>query len=325
MAPRISVVIPLYNRAGYIVETLDSIASQHTQPHEVIVVDDASTDDSMAVVEAYRQRSPLALQLVSNTRQKGVSGATNTGMQLATGELIALHDSDDLWTPQHLQQLTQVLAQHSDIDFAFSAFEFFGDSSDVTSNAEHFKASVKLMMAAAFECTATHTWVSNAALLESILGIGFVFRCQASLMRRSAIERHHLLFEEALSFTQDSHFMTLAASHGRFAYVDRLGVRVRRHQENSAPDYYGEKIINGYALRAKLLKAEFGHRSLTPAQRKALNQRLWNLQSQVMWSRSRGQPLGTRLQHCGELLSTVPSVASLKSCIKNLLSTAPRA
>lgn len=325
MAPRVSVVIPLYNRAGYIVETLNSIAAQQARPHEVIVVDDASTDDSMAVVEAYRQHSPLPLRLVKNTRTKGVSGATNTGMQLASGELIALQDSDDLWTPQHLQQLTEVLSQHSDIDVAFSAFEFFGDGSDVTANAAHFEASVKLVLAAAFDTAGADLWVSNAALLESVLGIGFVFRCPASLMRRSLIERHHLLFDEALSYTQDSHFMTLAASHGRFAYIDRIGLRIRRHPENSAPDYYGEKIINGYALRAKLLKAEFANRTLTPAQRKALNQRLWNLQSQVMWSRSRGKPLPERLAQCGELLSTVPSVASLKSCIKNLLSNAPRA
>jgi glycosyltransferase involved in cell wall biosynthesis len=316
----ISVVIPLYNRASFIEETLDSVASQSLQPLEVVVVDDLSTDDSVAVVKRYAARSPLNIRLLTNTRRKGVSGATNTGTLAARGEYVALLDSDDLWTPGHLRQLREALDSNPGVAVAFSAVEFFGPVvSDVEFNNRHFKESVAAGLASAFKQAPNGVWLSGENLLASVLSVGFVFRCPASLIRRVFLTNTGLLFDEELAYTQDSHFMTCAAAHTGFAYVDAIGLRIRRHAENVSPTHYGENVIKGYELRVVKLKQYFGSMALSPEQRRALKQRLWTLQSAVMFERSRGQNIWKRLILGWHLLTRVPSIPSAKSAVKNLL------
>lgn len=105
----ISVIIPLYNKEKYIVNTLQCVINQTYSDYEVIIVNDGSTDHSKQVVEEYIQsgitnsdsnQSPIRLINKSNG---GVSSARNRGIQEAKGEYIAFLDADDLWEPQYLQ------------------------------------------------------------------------------------------------------------------------------------------------------------------------------------------------------------------------------
>lgn len=100
----ISAVIPLYNGAPYIEASLDSVFSQTLPPHEVIVVDDGSTDDGPAIVERLAQTRPITLLRKPNG---GQSSARNYGIAHATGQLIALLDQDDIWYPNHLAELSK--------------------------------------------------------------------------------------------------------------------------------------------------------------------------------------------------------------------------
>jgi teichuronic acid biosynthesis glycosyltransferase TuaG len=99
----VSVVIPAHNSGGTIVETLDSIAAQEVPVREIVVVDDLSTDDTVAVVEQWRRdhQSP-ALVLVKQDKNTGPAGARNRGIEVATGEWIAFLDADDAWLPSKL-------------------------------------------------------------------------------------------------------------------------------------------------------------------------------------------------------------------------------
>ncbi len=107
-----SVVIPCHNAAATIAQTLRSIAAQTHAPHEIVVVDDASTDDSRAQIAA----SGVAVQLVeADVRDSG--RARNLGIARAGGEWIALCDADDLWFPHHLEQAAQVLSGGGDVAY----------------------------------------------------------------------------------------------------------------------------------------------------------------------------------------------------------------
>jgi glycosyltransferase involved in cell wall biosynthesis len=97
--PRVSVVIPAYNRADLLPRAVDSALAQTVDDIEVIVVDDGSTDDTLAVLERYDDDRLCVLEHGTN---RGVSAARNTGIESAAGEYVAFLDSDDYWRPGKL-------------------------------------------------------------------------------------------------------------------------------------------------------------------------------------------------------------------------------
>jgi glycosyltransferase involved in cell wall biosynthesis len=96
-APRVSVVIPTYNRAWSLATALDSVLSQGFEACETIVVDDGSTDGTPALLAAYG----AALRVIRQPN-RGVSAARNAGIRAARAPLVALLDSDDYWLPGKL-------------------------------------------------------------------------------------------------------------------------------------------------------------------------------------------------------------------------------
>jgi glycosyltransferase involved in cell wall biosynthesis len=95
----ISVIIPLYNRREEIGRAIASSLRQSRAPDEIIVVDDASRDDSAVVVAALGESR---IRLLRHERNRGAAAARNTGIAAATGDWIALLDSDDEWRPEKL-------------------------------------------------------------------------------------------------------------------------------------------------------------------------------------------------------------------------------
>ncbi len=105
--PRISVVMPLYNKEKYVVRAVESALSQETAVHEVIVVDDGSTDSGPAHVAAL---GDARVRLIRQPNG-GVSSARNAGIELATGEYVAFLDADDVWLPGFVGELLVLMRQ----------------------------------------------------------------------------------------------------------------------------------------------------------------------------------------------------------------------
>lgn len=103
-AGRVSVVLPAYNRAATIERAVRSVLDQTVPVDEVIVVDDASTDATAAIVEVLAVRDPRVV-LLRQPRNAGANAARNAGLDRATGDLIAFQDSDDVWVPDFVERL----------------------------------------------------------------------------------------------------------------------------------------------------------------------------------------------------------------------------
>ena len=112
-APRVSVVIPTYNRAGCLPRAIDSVLAQTFDDYEIIVIDDGSSDNTSEVLAAYGDRVCVVKQV-----NQGVSAARNHGIRVARGEFVAFLDSDDEWLPRKLEAQVQYLNSHSDVGFA---------------------------------------------------------------------------------------------------------------------------------------------------------------------------------------------------------------
>jgi glycosyltransferase involved in cell wall biosynthesis len=102
--PRVSVIIPAYNRAETITTAIRSVQAQSIGDWELLVVDDASTDNTVAVVESILDPR---IRLLRQTTNGGPSVARQTGVDAASGEFVALLDSDDEWLPEKLAKQLQ--------------------------------------------------------------------------------------------------------------------------------------------------------------------------------------------------------------------------
>ena len=97
----VSIVMPAYNCADYIEETLQSVLMQTYENWEVVVVDDQSTDDTKKIVKAFATKDKR-IRLLELEKNSGVAIARNRGIVAARGNYIAFLDSDDLWRKFHL-------------------------------------------------------------------------------------------------------------------------------------------------------------------------------------------------------------------------------
>ncbi len=114
----VSVIIPVYNDEKYIGQAIDSVLAQTYQDIEILVVDDASTENTPQLVQGYA----AAVKYVRLDQNEGVAVARNAGLFLASGRYVAFLDSDDCWLPSKLEKQLACLKQ-SDAGFCFTAFE----------------------------------------------------------------------------------------------------------------------------------------------------------------------------------------------------------
>jgi glycosyltransferase involved in cell wall biosynthesis len=125
--PAVTVVIPVYNSAHYISQTLDSIKAQTFADYEVIVVNDGSSDREE--LERILQSHPLSVIYLSQ-QNKGVSAARNAAIRIARGEFYAQLDADDQWTPDYLEVQLEILKSNPDVTLVYPNATIVGDSTD---------------------------------------------------------------------------------------------------------------------------------------------------------------------------------------------------
>lgn len=123
--PKVSVVLPVYNVAPYIQNTIESILRQTFQDFELLVLDDCSTDSTVELVRAF---TDLRLKLIVNSRNLGRAGTDNAALEYVRGEYIAKMDGDDLCHPERLAQQVAFLDCHPDVNVLGTWLVNFGAS-----------------------------------------------------------------------------------------------------------------------------------------------------------------------------------------------------
>lgn len=126
-APAVSVVIPCYNTAPWIAETLDSVFAQTYPDFEVILINDGSSDteELEKAIAPYREKVIYLEQ-----ENRGPSAARNTGIRQARGEFVAFLDSDDSWFPNYLAEQMRAFDETPSLDLVYTDVLFYSDPSD---------------------------------------------------------------------------------------------------------------------------------------------------------------------------------------------------
>jgi glycosyltransferase involved in cell wall biosynthesis len=211
--PRVSVVIPCYNSAEFIAETLASVFAQTFRDHEVIVVNDGSPDTPAfeAAIAPYLPRLVYLKQ-----RNTGPSGARNNAIRAARGEFVAFLDSDDHWLPTFLEEQVAAFDADRSVDLLYSDGVVFGDGPLVG----------RTLMAGSPS--------AGAVTFESLVRQECTVLTSTTMARRQALVAAGL-FDERFLRCEDFHlWLKMALGGSRLAYHRRVLVRHRRREGSLA-------------------------------------------------------------------------------------------
>lgn len=242
--PKVSVIIPTYNRAEYVTQAIDSVLAQTYTDYEIIVVDDGSTDKTREVLEPYMDKITYIYQ--ENT---GVSAARNRGIKAAKGDWVAFLDSDDEWLPEKLAVQMRAVENHPQL-VAHTV------NVDLSNYGNHEQTS---FLHCGFPLK------DKEGIIKAPLLLHFKHRTivmpQAVICRKDAAVQAGL-FDESLSICEDYDFMCRIALQGSWGYSTKvLAVLYRRPGgiKNLSADRYSDAIERCSSLiktHSKLLENE---------------------------------------------------------------------
>jgi glycosyltransferase involved in cell wall biosynthesis len=209
MNPKVSVVIPTYNRAAKVQNAIQSVLNQTFSDLEVIVVDDGSSDETGRILgETYGDRIRYCFQ-----RNQGASVARNRGIEEARGEWIAFLDSDDIWEKDKLECQLKTLEQFSpQCGACYTDVQFF-----------NYPESRTMFQLAEENYRHEGTTGMNPDVLRLLVrpGGGGMVVCLSSLLARADGLKKTGGFDPKLLFSQDSELMFRLATVTGFCYVNR--------------------------------------------------------------------------------------------------------
>lgn len=207
-APRVSVIMPCWNRAGFVADAIRSVLGQTLTDFELLVVDDGSTDGSRDVVRSF---SDARLRLLCGEHQ-GISAAMNAGLAAARGRFIARLDSDDAWVPDMLEIQVAVLEARPEVGLVYAR----GECVDTNWRS--------LGMTWGYPLRYPGETFRSMVYNDSTCNITVV-------CRRECFERAGT-YDETLQTSEDLDMWLRVAWECEFAFTDRVLARIRLHGDS---------------------------------------------------------------------------------------------
>jgi glycosyltransferase involved in cell wall biosynthesis len=250
LAGRVSVVIPTWNCERYIAQTLRSVLAQSHPPHEVVVVDDGSTDRTAEIVASFG----AAVTLVRQANQ-GVCVARNQGFARSTGEFLCFLDHDDHWFPNKLAQQLRVFASHPEAGVVFTRFALW---QPVDGSFPAPETLAPREDAPPGEEPEFCGWIYHQFLLD----------CWAltstAMIRREALERWGA-FDPSLPYSEDWELWLRLSRQVPFVKLDCVSTLYRQHPEQ------GNRKVRPLDYRTMLLEQAVARWGLASRDGRALD------------------------------------------------------
>lgn len=233
MEPLVSIIIPTYNRAQLIGETLNSVLAQTYKNWECIVVDDGSSDTTEAIVNLFMQQDSR-FHYVHRKKNylPGGNGARNYGFSLAKGKYIQFFDSDDIMHPEKLEQQVSTF-EIDESEFSVCQLGVFSKSINEIERIRH-----------------PHLYSENK--LEDFIQQKIVFLLQSCIYKASFLRDNHIVFNEGLQAAQDWEFNVRCIYYSKsYSVIDDSLAFIRNHPDNisSSPRKKGMRFWNYYIAR----------------------------------------------------------------------------
>ncbi|MEJ2610102.1 MAG: glycosyltransferase family 2 protein [Candidatus Thiodiazotropha sp.] len=245
---KVSIIIPTYNYAQFIKESIDSVLLQTYRDFELLIIDDGSTDDTEEIVTEIRDSRLKYIKIPNG----GVSVARNKGLELAQGEYIAFLDADDKWHPEKLELQVRIFNEYPEIGLVFTDFLRF-DESEVYKNSL-FSYVPELDTICKDPVLDGRGYVITSDTFNALATTKmFATWTQTCLIRSNKIGS--IRFPIGVRLSEDFNFMLRIYEQVIAAYISEPLVLVRRHGNNSyslAEQMLEPELITLYDVLGKL-------------------------------------------------------------------------
>lgn len=162
MQEKVSIIVPVYNAANYIEQTIQSVLAQDYENWELILVENGSADDSVAKIQAFDDER---IRLIIMDGNAGAANARNEGMRQATGTYVGYVDADDLWRPDKLSRQIAFMNEKS-AAFAFTGYEFGDENANPTGKIVRVPETLSYRQALSNTTIFTSTVLFDTRLIE---------------------------------------------------------------------------------------------------------------------------------------------------------------
>jgi glycosyltransferase involved in cell wall biosynthesis len=223
-SPLLSVCIPVYNGARYLEESLNSVLGQDFAAYELVVVDDRSTDDSVAVIARCKDQR---LRTYCNEQRLGLVGNWNRCLELSRGRYVTLFHQDDVMQPHNLKHKVDLLERHPKVGMVYSDVKIIGANGRV--QMDHWPKSI----------TPNSDMVASGLDFFVKLISGYNLMCCSSAVCRKECFVQLGTFDPRLSFTADWEMWLRIALHFDVAYLQEPLVHYRLHDSNETYRFRG--------------------------------------------------------------------------------------
>ena len=229
---KVSIIIPTYNRAGFLIETIESVLMQWHDDYEILVIDDGSTDNTQDVLRPYIESAQISYRYLPNSGKPSV--ARNIGIKHAAGEYICFLDSDDVLVAGSIEKRTQLLDSCKDVALVFTDWLDISVGADGSHQqesswvvSENFLKDIpeEFILSSSNDVTAFDT-----SIVTVIFTREFVFT--SSVMVRKKVLDVIGGFDEIFTISEDRDLWLRVAGEHHCAYLHQPLVLKRRHESN---------------------------------------------------------------------------------------------
>lgn len=205
---KVSVLMPVYNGAQYLQESIDSILEQTFADFEFIIVDDGSTDDSAAIIAKNAAKDNRIISLI-NEKNYGICITLNRGLDIAKGEYIARIDCDDIALPNRLEMQVAYMDSHPEVGALGSDVIFFGEDIE------------------------TYCFKSLHSDAECKAGLLFssCFAHPSVMLRNEILKNNNLRYDDSFRGLEDFELWYRMSNYTEFANLPKALTKYRIHQK----------------------------------------------------------------------------------------------
>jgi glycosyltransferase involved in cell wall biosynthesis len=301
--PAVSIILPTYNRAGFLPQAFEAIRQQRWSDWELIVVDDGSTDNTRELVAELSCGWPQVVHYVYQ-ENRGAYTARNRGLDLAQGRYVAFYDSDDRWLPDYLTKCVEALEANPEVDWVYTACRVVDQAAGrvLEPSTFHPGGRPRPFLRLRYRASGLLQIIDDTRALRFALLEGLYCGLQCSVIRSRVFDGVRFQVDPR-NESEDQVFAARAVAAGcRFGYLDEVQVVYCIHGQNSSAAGVGSDPARTVRVIRELIAGYEAMRACVPLgvpDARALDRRLsreyfWRL-GYTLWQMPSGRTEALRM------------------------------